>query len=612
MPIETQIIQQAYKFRLAPTEAQASAFASHAGAARFIFNHGIAEIASWHDTGTTKLPHPSGRNPGTPWPWHPRLCVTWTEWAGSERSNKQGADICQRCSQELHPAPGGWASRRVTRTSDGDQVTESLTCRDGEPHAHGYGLRWSADIFTGTAQAALRDAAMAWQNFHDSRRGARKGRRMGRPKFKKKGRARDSFQVHGDGLQVVHADAIHATEAARAVRAGRHHRGRPAGVHSASWCVKIPKIGAVRLHEPARKLARRLRRGDVPCPPCGQTGLIPAAAASKARTATTCSSCRGEGSTCSRCGGSGMLRQCEACKGERRCPAARIVRGTVSRDSAGHWHIALTVEIAREIRTGPSARQRAGGVTGIDLGVRDTVTLADGTRYENPAHLEAHLRRLAAAQRVVSRRTRHGQPSSRRRDRAVAKVGRIHRRVASLRLDHIEQLSTLLVHSYQGIGVEGWNVQQTAERGSEGLPGNVRQARNRHLAGAAPGMLRWKLEHKAAWYGSHAEAMGAYAESSRTCSRCGTVKDTPVPPAHEKFACGSCGWVGDRRQNSAVVAARWMRSRMDAPSGGESLNARGAGVSPAGAREGDSRQPAAKREARPSRHDRGEPGTPSG
>jgi putative transposase len=276
---------------------------------------------------------------------------------------------------------------------------------------------------------------------------------------------------------------------------------------------------------------------------------------------------------------------------------ARIVRGTISKDSAGRWHIALTAEVQREIRTGPSARQRAGGVTGIDLGVRDTVTLASGTAVSDPAHLERHLRRLATAQKTVSRRTRRGEPSSKRRTKAVRRVGRIHNRVASLRLDHLEKLSTSLVHSHEAIGVEGWDVRETAQRGSEDVPCRVRHDRNRVLLGSGLGMLRWKLEHKAAWYGCQVKVTTAQSATGRTCSRCGQAKTTPVAPGDDMFICPSCGWTGYRRLNTARLLARFAREEEDAGSGPESLNARGGDVSPEAGRKAGRRRLPLKREA---------------
>lgn len=471
MPVETVTLQQAYRFALDPTPTQARAFASHAGGARYAFNWGLARTAEALDAYAAEKAA-GAEKPTTKIPSHFDLCKAWTVFKDDPAS----------------------------------------------------GVPWVGENFVGTYQASLRDAAGAWKNFFASRKGKRAGRRVGRPRFKKKGRARDSFQVHGGTLQVVDA---------------RH--------------VKLPKIGTVRVHEPTRKLGRRLRAGT-----------------------------------------------------------ARIVRGTVSR-TADRWYIALTVEVEREIRTGPSARQRAGGTIGVDLGVRSLVVLSDGTDVPRPGHLDGSLERLRRAQRHLSRCA----DGSRRRSRAQRRVARLHARVAALRLDSTHKLTSRLIHSYERIGVEGWDVQATAQHGSKQLPRALRAARNRALADANLGELRWQLECKARWYGATVVVADRHEATGRTCSACGAVRTKPLPPAEEQFRCLFCGYTAGRRLNTARLLAGVagssgvvVRGHDGAPSGGEPVNARGGPVSPDTSR-GVGRGPV-KREARARPSGRGQTGTPGG
>lgn len=506
MPVENRLIQQAFVFALDATPRQQRAFASHAGGARFAYNWGIQKISEALDA--REAEKAAGQTPATKVPGHFDLCRMWTEWKNTAQ----------------------WVDRET------GEVT--------------VGVPWVSRNFVGTYQAALRDAAVAWKRFFDSRAGRLAGRRVGRPRFKKKGRSRESFQVHGAQLRVVDA----------------HH-------------VQLPKIGVVKTHESTRKLLRRIRKGDTTCPVCQATGQVP---------------------------GKDAPKRCPACKGHGRVPTARLVRGTVSRGSDGRWQIAFTVELVREVRTGPSKRQRAGGTIGVDLGVRFLATLSTGEQVKHPRHLEAALDRLAAAQRALAR----CEKGSRRRAKAVARVARLHARVANLRRDAAHKLTSHLVHSHERIAVEGWDVQQVMQHGSAGLPRRVRRDRNRLLADAGLGEIRWQLKSKAAWYGATVVVADPHAPTGRTCSRCGQVRAKPVPPVEELFACPSCGWCGDRRLNTARVLAQVARGDIafDASSGGESLNARGGDVRPGALRRGG-RSPV-KREARAWLKSRGETGTP--
>src|SRR5690606_33656410 len=142
----------------------------------------------------------------------------------------------------------------------------------------------------GTYQAALRDAHGAWKKFFDSRTGRRKGRAMGRPRFKSRHKTAPSFQMHGS---VRMADKSH---------------------------IVLPKVGPVKvpgkLRLPgwedrngriARSLARALRRGEIGCPTCSGTGETVAL--------------RRDGKLLAP-----AVVKCPDCKGSLTVPAGRIVR----------------------------------------------------------------------------------------------------------------------------------------------------------------------------------------------------------------------------------------------------------------------------------------------
>ncbi|MGP3990842.1 hypothetical protein [Streptomyces sp. 3N207] len=90
---------------------------------------------------------------------------------------------------------------------------------------------WWHEVNTYAFQSAFVDADTAWKNWLTSLKGARAGRRVGYPRFKKKGRARDSFRLH-------------------------HDVNKP-GIRLASYRrLRLPVIGEVRLHESAKQLTK--------------------------------------------------------------------------------------------------------------------------------------------------------------------------------------------------------------------------------------------------------------------------------------------------------------------------------------------------------------------
>ena len=98
---------------------------------------------------------------------------------------------------------------------------------------------------------------------------------------------------------------------------------------------------------------------------------------------------------------------------------------TVSRDPAGRWHVAILVENA--VDTMPQTE----ATVGVDAGLTSLVTLSTGEQITNPRPERTDRRKLAKAQRAVSRK----QEGSANRAKAKLKVARIHARIADRRRD---------------------------------------------------------------------------------------------------------------------------------------------------------------------------------
>jgi putative transposase len=92
------------------------------------------------------------------------------------------------------------------------------------------GLAWWSENSKCAYQEAFRDLDRALRDFVKSKKGERNGRRLGFPRFKKRGKCRDSFRLTGS-------------------------------LHCSAAMVTLPRLGTIRTHESTRKLARRLDNG---------------------------------------------------------------------------------------------------------------------------------------------------------------------------------------------------------------------------------------------------------------------------------------------------------------------------------------------------------------
>ena len=200
---------------------------------------------------------------------------------------------------------------------------------------------------------------------------------------------------------------------------------------------------------------------------------------------------------------------------------------------AGRWYASLTVE--REDK--PVTKPPQGGTVGIDLGIKTLATLSDGTVIENPRCLAASERRLKRAQKALSRKTM----GSKRRAKARAKVARIHAHVANQRQDAMHKATTWLASTFSEICIEDLHV--------AGMVKNHRLAKA--VSDAAFAEFRRQLEYKTARTGARLHIVDRWYPSSKTCSRCGSVK-AKLSLSERVYRCDACGLSIDRDLNAAI------------------------------------------------------------
>lgn len=189
---------RAYRFTLDPTRSQAEALARHAGAARWAFNHALAAKVAAHE-----------------------------EWRGQVAALvEQGVPEAEARKKVRVPIPSKPTIQKALNQAKGD----SRTGTEGL-------CPWWHEVNTYAFQSAFIDADVAWKNWLDSLSGKRAGRRVGYPRFKKKGRARDSFRLH--------------------------HDVKKPGIRLAGYRrLRLPKIGEIRVHDSGKRLARLIGRGQ--------------------------------------------------------------------------------------------------------------------------------------------------------------------------------------------------------------------------------------------------------------------------------------------------------------------------------------------------------------
>ncbi|MFJ8444370.1 RNA-guided endonuclease InsQ/TnpB family protein [Kitasatospora griseola] len=197
---------RAYKFALDPTAAQLADLTRHAGAARWAFNHALGVKVAAH-----------------------------RQWrAQVDALVAVGMPEAQARKTAKVPIPGNQAVKKALNAVKGDSRTDP-ELPDGfhGPHRP---CPWWHEVSTYAFQSAFIDADRAWGNWLDSLTGRRAGGPVGYPRFKRKGRARDSFRLHHDVKKPT-------------IRLDGYRR------------LLMPRLGSIRIHDSGKRLARLIAKG---------------------------------------------------------------------------------------------------------------------------------------------------------------------------------------------------------------------------------------------------------------------------------------------------------------------------------------------------------------
>jgi putative transposase len=208
---------------------------------------------------------------------------------------------------------------------------------------------------------------------------------------------------------------------------------------------------------------------------------------------------------------------------------------TVIRESDGRYYASFVVERA------PASLPASAREVGIDVGLDRLAVTSDGEIIANPRFLRAKQRRLARAQRALSRKRK----GSANRAKARHRVAALHRKVRETRLDHAHKTALRLIRDHQAVYAEDLAVSGLAR---------TRLAKSVHDAGWSQ-LLRL-LAEKAEHHGRGFYQVGRFVPTSQTCSACGVV-DGPKPLNVRAWTCAACGAMHDRDINAArnILAA---------------------------------------------------------
>jgi putative transposase len=212
-----------------------------------------------------------------------------------------------------------------------------------------------------------------------------------------------------------------------------------------------------------------------------------------------------------------------------------------------HWYISVQTVIDIATPVHPSS-----SFAGADMGVRNTLTMSNGTIYRAANSFGVMSSKLAAMQRRLSRMVKRSNNWKKQK----RKINRLHVRIADMRKDRHHKVSSEISKNHAVLVLEDLKVKSmsASAKGTVDKPGkNVKRksALNRSILDQGWYELRRQIEYKMSWLGGRVVLVHP-AGTSQTCSCCGHVS-TENRPSQALFYCVKCGHTENADVNAAKV-----------------------------------------------------------
>lgn len=205
----------------------------------------------------------------------------------------------------------------------------------------------------------------------------------------------------------------------------------------------------------------------------------------------------------------------------------KVLSATVSKE-AGHWFIAITVEIPDAPECSDSQVYSA---VGVDLGLNKLAVLSTGEAFENPRTTQRFERRLRRLNKSLARKKKGGENWK----KAKQRLSLLHFRIRNIRQDSLHKLTSYLANCYSDVCIEDLN--------ASGMVRNKRLAKS--VSDAAFREFRRQLEYKAI----QVHVVDRFFPSSKLCMECGQVHEMPL--SKRIFKCSCNGLAIDRDLHAA-------------------------------------------------------------
>ena len=210
----------------------------------------------------------------------------------------------------------------------------------------------------------------------------------------------------------------------------------------------------------------------------------------------------------------------------------KIKTVTVKRSTIGELFLCIVTDFVSPHRIG----FMTGKTAGFDFGLKQYLTGTHSSLdVKSPLFFKQGSKTIAKLNKSLSSKKK----GSRNRSKARIALAKAHKRIANQRSDFHWKLAHKLCQEYDVIHLEALNI------------AGMKKLWGRKISDLSHSLFLEKLTVVAAKTGKAIKYLPRFYPSSKTCSTCGTVKES-LTLSEREWKCTSCGTTHDRDRNAAI------------------------------------------------------------
>ena len=214
----------------------------------------------------------------------------------------------------------------------------------------------------------------------------------------------------------------------------------------------------------------------------------------------------------------------------------RIINVTISKEPTGKYYVSVLYEL-----TNVNPIKNPKNIVGIDIGIKQLLTLSDGTTYENIHIQEKYRKRIKRKQRELSRKIK----GSKNYYKCKKELAILYSKLKNIRKSYIHKITKSITDEYDIITCENLKTKEMIIQGkTNNLSSKINDATFTEI-------LR-QLSYKAKIKGKKFYQVDTYYPSSQICSRCDNQDKKYKDLNEREYKCVKCGQALDRDFNSSI------------------------------------------------------------